>query len=123
MGYCKVENGVVTQVGLPASGVLSTGESVSGYSALPVEILVAEGWLPLTDATPEWDPATEMLTTPTYTLTEGGVTVVYAVESLPLPEPNPVRLVASAVIAAVESAPNTVAGTQTAIITALSNFL
>ena len=123
MVFCRVENGVVTDVGLPNVGILADGSTVSGYNALPVDVLAAEGWLPLTDDTPEWNTETEMLTTPTYTVTETGVTVVYTVESVPALAPNPVQLVASTVIAAVEAAPNTVAGTQTAIITALSNFL
>lgn len=53
MNYALVENGAVTRVGLPQTGILKDGSTVSGYDLLDAEILAAEGWLPLVDIMPD----------------------------------------------------------------------
>lgn len=54
--YAKVDGGAVVQVGLPDRGVLSNGRQVTNYHRLPEEILLGEGWLPLEETRPEYDP-------------------------------------------------------------------
>ena len=41
------------EVGLPRTGKLSDGRTVSNYRRLPTDILAAEGWLPYIDERPE----------------------------------------------------------------------
>ena len=43
----QVINGEIKQYSLPKTGILSTGETVSGYHLLDENILKDEGWLPL----------------------------------------------------------------------------
>lgn len=43
MIYTKVENGQVVQVGLPATGTLKDGSTVSGYDKLDEATLLSEG--------------------------------------------------------------------------------
>lgn len=61
MNYAKVENGQVVRVGLPTTGILQDGSTVSGYNLLPESVLLDEGWLPLVDNKPEYDEETEYL--------------------------------------------------------------
>lgn len=61
MNYAKVENGQVIQIGLPSTGTLKDGSTVSGYNLLPESVLLDEGWLPLVDNKPEYDEETEYL--------------------------------------------------------------
>ena len=49
MEMVRVRGQAVTEEGLPLTGRLFTGESVSGYNLLPMKILLAEGWLPVVD--------------------------------------------------------------------------
>lgn len=89
MNYAKVENGQVVQVGLPSTGTLKDGSTVSGYNFLPESVLIAEGWLPLVDNMPEYNPETEYLEHAGYTVSETEVTVNYAVKQkepvIPIP--------------------------------------
>ena len=89
MNYAKVENGQVVQVGLPSTGTLKDGSTVSGYNFLPENILLAEGWLPLVDNMPEYNPETEYLEHAGYTVGETEVTVNYNVRQqepvIPIP--------------------------------------
>ncbi len=52
--HARQQNGQV-RVGLPKTGKLSDGRSVSNYRALPEATLQAEGWLPYIDEKPEAD--------------------------------------------------------------------
>ena len=63
----QVINGKINQYKLPNVGTLATGEMVSGYYLLSPEILAGEGWLPLEDTPPEFDPITQYLL-PSYTI-------------------------------------------------------
>jgi hypothetical protein len=76
--YAKVENGQVTQVHLPTSGVLD-GHSVSNYNLLPESVLLAEGWLPLVENMPEYDHASQELRLTGYTIDDDKVTANYEV--------------------------------------------
>jgi len=61
MNYAKVENGQVTQVGLPSTGTLKDGSTVSGYDKLPETQLFEEGWKQFINDIPEYNPETEYL--------------------------------------------------------------
>lgn len=52
--YAKVESEQVTQIGLPTTGTLKDGRTVSNYHLLPKKILKAEGWLPCEEIKPEF---------------------------------------------------------------------
>ena len=80
MNYAKVENGQVTQIGLPTTGTLQDGSTVSGYNLLPESVLLDEGWLPLVDNKPEYDEETEYLENAGYTIGETEVIINYTVK-------------------------------------------
>ena len=75
--YALVQNGQVIQVGLPSSGILSDGRSVSNYNLLPESVLLSEGWLPLELNEPEYNPATQELQLVDYTIEVDGVIANY----------------------------------------------
>jgi hypothetical protein len=80
MSYALVENGVVTQIGLPQTGILKDGSSVSGYNLLEVEILLEEGWLPLVDVVPTYNVETQVVSQDGYTVEAGQVIQNYKIE-------------------------------------------
>ena len=82
MNYAKVENWQVTQAGLPTTGVLKDGRTVSGYNLLPDNILKSEGWLPLIDNPPEYNQETEYLEHAGYTISETEVITNYTVKQI-----------------------------------------
>jgi hypothetical protein len=84
MNYAKVENGQVIQVGLPTTGTLKDGSTVSGYNFLPESVLLEEGWLPLKDNPPVYNADTEYLERTGYTV---GATEVIANYSIKQKEP------------------------------------
>lgn len=57
----KIKNGQVSTVGLPETGILSDGRTVSNYNKLSEDILLTEGWLPLFKQEPEYSPDTQYL--------------------------------------------------------------
>jgi len=75
--YAKVENGRVTQIGLPTSGVLNDGRTVSNYHLLPPDILTVEGWLPCEEVKPDYDEATQYLVIDTAVVQGDKVIVTY----------------------------------------------
>ena len=75
--YAKVESNIVTQAYLPTSGTLSDGRSVSNYNLLPESVLLAEGWLPLIENKPEYDPDMQELQLTGYTIEAAQVTANY----------------------------------------------
>lgn len=87
MNYAKVENGQVIQVGLPTTGILKDGSTVSGYNLLPEDILREEGWLPLIDNPPVYDTETEYLEHTGYAVGETEVVVNYTIKLKPTPQP------------------------------------
>lgn len=85
--YARVEKGEVVEVGLPQTGILKDGRTVSGYNLLPEKILKQEGWLPVEDERPEHDSTTEYLVGPTYKARGKRVVAEYAVEKISVPDP------------------------------------
>ena len=82
MNYAKIENGQVTQIGLPTTGMLKDGSTVSGYNLLDEEILLEEGWLPLVDNPPAYNTETECLEHAGYTVGETEVVANYNVKQI-----------------------------------------
>ena len=89
MNYAKVENGHVTQVGLPSTGTLTDGSTVSGYNFLPESVLLDEGWLPLVDNPPEYNQETEYLEHAGYTVGEDEVVANYTIKQIESIVPAP----------------------------------
>lgn len=87
MNYARVKNSEVIQVGLPSTGTLKDGSTVSGYNLLDADVLAAEGWVTLVDNSPVYDSATEYLEHAGYTVGETEVTANYIVRLIPAPEP------------------------------------
>lgn len=89
MTHAHVTNGEVDRTGsLPTSGFVTVDSGrvgVSGFDQLPADVLAAEGWLPLVDEPPDYDPAREHRVHTGHTITAGQVTADYDV--LPGPEP------------------------------------
>lgn len=81
MNYALVENNVVVQVGLPKTGTLKNGSTVSNYHLLPHETLLAEGWLPLTDDPPETDDKHRAVRTG-YEIYGDRVEAIYSIEEI-----------------------------------------
>jgi len=85
----QVINGEIKQYSLPKTGTLSDGRTVSGYHLLDADILKAEGWLPLVDEPPGYDPETEYLVHDGYDIQADKEVRLYRVEPIPEPEPVP----------------------------------
>lgn len=101
MEFVLVENGKVLKEGLPEIGVLKDGSAVSGYHLLDEEILLDEGWLPLEDNPPEYNPETQYLIDDGYEIFEDKVVKKYRIEDIPEPElqrPNVTELIAEYLI-------------------------
>lgn len=83
----KVINNQIVAHNLPETGYLNDGSSVSGYDKLPMEILQAEGWLPLTDEVPSCTE-NQHLELQEYRIESDKVVRVYiAVDNPPQPKP------------------------------------
>lgn len=89
MQYAKVQDGQVVQVGLPTTGTLKDGSTVSGYNLLAPAILAQEGWLPLDETAPEYDAETQYLQSNGYIVQADKVIIDYVVLDIPVPEPTP----------------------------------
>lgn len=59
--HARAIDGQVKQIGLPTSGILTDGRSVSNYHLLPPDILKKEGLLPCEEIKPEYNPETQCL--------------------------------------------------------------
>ncbi len=57
----QIEGGQIIKYNLPKVGTLKDGSTVSGYHLLDEETLKQEGWLPLEDIKPEYNPDTQYL--------------------------------------------------------------
>jgi hypothetical protein len=102
MNYVKVENGQVVQIGLPTTGILTQagfeGCPTSDYDKLlyisdnpEIPSLKAEGWLPLTDNPPVFNPETEYLEHAGYSVGETEVVVNYTVKPIVITLPQPTQ--------------------------------
>lgn len=74
----KIENSEL-QLGLPSTGVLKDGRTVSNYDLLPMEILTTEGWKEVIESRPDTE---ELLEIETFTENEDTITVTYKVLEL-----------------------------------------
>ena len=83
--YGKI-NGESVQLGLPYTGVLSCGNTVSGYHLLPEETLLAEGWQVVQEDKPEYDSATQQLEISTKEIVDGQIVVTYVTVERPVEE-------------------------------------
>ena len=79
MQYAKIENNQVVQIGLPKTGTLKDGSTVSAYHLLPEDILRDEGWLPLEENKPEYNELTQYLEFDEYVITDEKVIANYIV--------------------------------------------
>lgn len=89
MEYAKVINKEVVQLGLPQTGTLKNGSSVSGYNLLDEAILIDEGWLPFENILPIYDPETQYVEDNGYTITDTKVSVNYIVKTKEVVIPTP----------------------------------
>ena len=83
--YAKIENGNVIQVGLPESGILKDGRTVSGYNLLPTNSLKVEGWLPLEQTIPDYDAETQHIEHDSYVIETDKVTETFTVCTTVIP--------------------------------------
>lgn len=81
--YALVSDGTVTRLGLPSSGTLKDGRAVSNYSKLDDRTLAAEGWLPVVEDRPSFDPKRCRLEGPEYAVETSRVVARYTVKPLP----------------------------------------
>jgi hypothetical protein len=85
----QVKENKIVKYSLPKTGMLSTGETVSGYHLLDEETLRREGWLPLEDIRPEYDNETHYLQPSGYDIQEDKVVRLYEIVEIPPREPDP----------------------------------
>lgn len=79
----QVINGEIKQYRLPKVGALKDGSTVSGYHLLDEDTLREEGWLPLEDNPPEYNPETQYLVNDGYEIFEDKVIKKYRIEEIP----------------------------------------
>lgn len=65
------------EIGLPTTGTLQDGRTVSNYNLLPEDVLFAEGWLPCEEVKPTYDGATQYLVVDSAVEQDGKVIVTY----------------------------------------------
>lgn len=82
MQYVKVEDNQVIQTGLPSTGVLRDGSTVSGYNLLDETTLRNEGWLPLEENRPEYNIETQYLEFQGYEILVDKVIANYIVKDI-----------------------------------------
>ena len=80
MRYAKINP---LMIGLPKIATMIDGTWVSNYHLLPVDVLAAEGWLPLEEVYPEYNPETHYIELDTVVETDGKIVVSY--KTIPLP--------------------------------------
>lgn len=74
----KVENGKVVMLFLPTTGKIDCC-SISNYNLLPLEVLLAEGWLPSENNIPDYNEETQSIQHDSYTILKDKVIVNYVV--------------------------------------------
>ena len=82
----QVIEGKIKQYSLPKTGTLKNGSTVSGYHLLDEETLQEEGWLPLVDVKPEYNPETQYIRPTGYDIFSDKVVKKYIVKDIPLEE-------------------------------------
>ena len=79
MKLIQVINGKIAQYFLPKTGTLKSGSTVSGYHLLDEETLQEEGWLPLEDIKPEYNPEMQYIKPTGYDILSDKIIKKYAV--------------------------------------------
>lgn len=88
----QIKNNTIIKHSLPRTGKLSTGQTVSNYHLLPRETLKAEGWLPVVDNIPKYNPSTQYIKETTYTIGKDSVIKNYIIDAIPAAEPSEFEL-------------------------------
>lgn len=84
MEMVKVEDGKVVEIGLPNTGTLRNGQTVSGYHLLDKSILIDEGWYDVIDEPPIYNPDTHYLKFKDYELLDDNVALkIYEITEIP----------------------------------------
>ena len=78
----QVKDNQIIKYSLPKTGRLKDGSTVSGYDILPLETLLAEGWLPLEDIKPTYNQDNQYLLDDGYEILTNKVIKKYKVEDL-----------------------------------------
>ena len=87
----QVKENKIANYSLPKTGMLSTGETVSGYHLLDGEILKQEGWVPVEDIRAEYDNETHYLQPSGYDIQEDKVVRLYEIVEIPPRAPDPME--------------------------------
>jgi hypothetical protein len=87
MDYAKVVNGQVERVGLPTTGILKNGCTVSGYNLLTEDELFDEDWLPYIDNQPIYDIETQYLEFVDYTIIPNTEVIANYIVKTRVPQP------------------------------------
>lgn len=90
----RVKNNQIISFNLPETGTLDNGCTVSGYNTLDAEILKQEGWLPLIEDMPTYNPETHHIEFGSYIIGEDKVVAKYiaVLTEIIVPEPQPPTL-------------------------------
>jgi len=83
--YGRNENGAI-KLGLPPSGILKDGRTVSNYNEMPVDILLSEDWKAVEEVKPTYDDATQMLVIDTTEEQTDKIIATYKAVSIPADE-------------------------------------
>lgn len=70
------------QQGLPYTGVLLDGRTVSSYNLLPDNVLLAEGWLPVVENIPTYDEDTQTVVYDGYSVLSDRIIINYIISDL-----------------------------------------
>jgi hypothetical protein len=70
------------EIGLPTSGILKDGRTVSNYNLLPESVLQTEGWMLCKENKPVFDPQRQYLKQSTVTFKDNAYTVNYVAVDL-----------------------------------------
>lgn len=78
--------GETIYLGLPNTGILNDGRTVSGYNLLDKEILLAEGWQVVQEDKPDYDSSTQQLEIDKKEFMDGEIVVTYVAVDKPIEE-------------------------------------
>ena len=90
MKYCRVTEvegeQVVQEVKLERRGTRKDGRTVSEFNLLGADTLIEEGYYPVNDNIPEYDPEIQMVQFDRYVVNSKSVTAKYKVVDIPIEE-------------------------------------
>lgn len=82
MDYALVVDGSIERVGLPSSGRLRDGSTVSGFNLLDPVVLAGEGWLPIVEVRGEIADG-QVWAEPVFAVADDHVTATYTAVDVP----------------------------------------